>query len=645
MRIAMVSEHASPLACLAETADPARSSTDQAAAAGIGAVDAGGQNVHVHALATALGRAGHEVVVHTRRTDAATPQRVPLAPGVVVDHVPAGPAVELGKDDLLEHMGEFADVLRRQWTARPPDVAHAHFWMSGLAALDAGRATGVPVTQTFHALGSVKRRHQGARDTSPAERVARESDLAASVDRVIATCHDEVAELVALGVSADRIDVVPCGVDVDHFTPSRRPSGHAVPRILTVSRLVPRKGVDTVVRALGRLAGLSGRLPELVVAGGPTATTLDDDAEVARLRAIAAAEGVADRVHFVGRVAPAADARPDALRRRRRLPARLRALRPGPARGDGLRAAGRGRAGRRARRHRGRRPHRAARPARRRGRRRPGPRGAARRPGPRRAAGPRRPGPGRGALRLGPHRRRDRGGLPRRARRPRRTRRARRRPDGGALVSPTAQDTTAAPRRSADAVVDDHLDGLGVTLAALRAQAPRLTEWGTELAARLRRGQRLLAAGNGGSAAEAQHLTAELVGRYRGEREPLSAIALHADTSTITALGNDYGFVEIYARQVRAHGRPGDVLVLLSTSGRSDNLLAAAEVARSLGVTVWSVTGAEPNPLAAASDEAVCLPGATPSVQEAHLVAVHLLCEMVDAALGRSVVQDGGGAR
>ena len=305
MRIAMVSEHASPLACLADPADPARSTDDHAAPAGIGAVDAGGQNVHVHALATALGRAGHEVVVHTRRTDATTPQRVPLAPGVVVDHVPAGPAVELGKDDLLEHMGEFAAVLGRQWADRPPDVAHAHFWMSGLAALDAGRATGVPVTQTFHALGSVKRRHQGARDTSPAERVARESDLAASVDRVIATCHDEVAELVALGVSADRIDVVPCGVDVDHFTPAPHGPANAVPRILTVSRLVPRKGVDTVVRALGRLVRRAGPAPELVVAGGPTALTLDDDAEVARLRAIATAEGVADRVHFVGRVAPA----------------------------------------------------------------------------------------------------------------------------------------------------------------------------------------------------------------------------------------------------------------------------------------------------------------------------------------------------
>jgi phosphoheptose isomerase len=145
----------------------------------------------------------------------------------------------------------------------------------------------------------------------------------------------------------------------------------------------------------------------------------------------------------------------------------------------------------------------------------------------------------------------------------------------------------------------------------------------------------LLAAGNGGSAAEAQHLTAELVGRYRGEREPLSAIALHTDTSALTALGNDYGFDEVFARQVRAHGRPGDVLLTLSTSGRSPNLVAAAEAASALGLTVWALTGPGPNPLTAASTEAICLPGATPSVQEAHLVAVHLLCEMVDRTLAR----------
>ena len=184
-----------------------------------------------------------------------------------------------------------------------------------------------------------------------------------------------------------------------------------------------------------------------------------------------------------------------------------------------------------------------------------------------------------------------------------------------------------------DHVVAAHLDGLATTLEAVRAESPRFAAWGGELTDRLRRGHRLLAAGNGGSAAEAQHLTAELVGRYRSEREPLSAIPLHADTSALTALGNDYGYSEVFARQVRAHGRPGDVLVLLSTSGTSENMLAAAEAARALGLTVWALTGPAPNPLAAAAHDAIALPGETPSVQEAHLVAVHLLCEMVDRSL------------
>jgi phosphoheptose isomerase len=184
-------------------------------------------------------------------------------------------------------------------------------------------------------------------------------------------------------------------------------------------------------------------------------------------------------------------------------------------------------------------------------------------------------------------------------------------------------------------IVRAHLGGLAATLDGLAAESARVERWGTELAERLCRGHRLLAAGNGGSAAEAQHLTAELVGRYRGEREPLSAIALHADTSALTALANDYGYDEVFARQVRAHGRPGDVLLTLSTSGRSPNLVAAAEAAGALGLSVWALTGPGPNPLSAASTESICLPGTTPSVQEAHLVAVHLLCEMVDRTLAR----------
>jgi D-sedoheptulose 7-phosphate isomerase len=160
----------------------------------------------------------------------------------------------------------------------------------------------------------------------------------------------------------------------------------------------------------------------------------------------------------------------------------------------------------------------------------------------------------------------------------------------------------------------------------------QVTDWGRRLAAVLPVGGRLLAGGNGGSAAQAQHLTAELVGRYRDDRPAYSAIALHAETSSVTAIANDYGFEESYARQVAAHGRPGDVLVLLSTSGRSPNLLAAADTGRAAGLTVWAMTGARPNPLAVRADEALCIEsdsGAT--VQEAHLVAVHLVCEAFDA--------------
>lgn len=181
--------------------------------------------------------------------------------------------------------------------------------------------------------------------------------------------------------------------------------------------------------------------------------------------------------------------------------------------------------------------------------------------------------------------------------------------------------------------LSEHLAELGPVLTALAAQAPEIEDWGRRLAGCLD-GGRLLVAGNGGSAAEAQHLTAELVGRFEGERRPLSAIALHADTSTVTAVGNDYGNDEIFARQVQAHGRPGDVLLLLSTSGRSPNVLRAAERAREGGVEVWALTGATPSPLAAAADRVVAVESAsTSAVQEAHLVVVHALCAAVERHL------------
>ncbi|MFU8872681.1 D-sedoheptulose-7-phosphate isomerase [Micromonospora sp. SL4-19] len=182
--------------------------------------------------------------------------------------------------------------------------------------------------------------------------------------------------------------------------------------------------------------------------------------------------------------------------------------------------------------------------------------------------------------------------------------------------------------------IEAHLSGLAAALLPFRREAERLADWGTELAWTLARGGRILVAGNGGSAAEAQHLTAELVGKLREDREPLSAIALHAETSALTAIGNDYGYPEVFARQVRAHGRRDDILLLMSTSGTSPNLLTAAHAGRETGLRCWAFTGPTPNPLAALSHDMLAVPSPDSQVvQELHLVATHLLCEYVDQAL------------
>jgi D-sedoheptulose 7-phosphate isomerase len=182
--------------------------------------------------------------------------------------------------------------------------------------------------------------------------------------------------------------------------------------------------------------------------------------------------------------------------------------------------------------------------------------------------------------------------------------------------------------------MNDHVRKLRTALDTAEIELDTALRWGAELGQRLPRGARLLVAGNGGSAAQAQHLTAEIVGRYRDDRPPFSALALHAETSSVTAILNDYGPDEVYARQVRAHGRFGDVCLLMSTSGRSSNLLAAAKAARDTGQTVWALCGPRPNPLAELADEALCIAAAdTATVQEVHLLAVHLICEAFDEAL------------
>lgn len=285
----MVSEHASPLAAL-------------------GGVDAGGQNVHVASLSATLAGRGHHVTVYTRRDAEDLPARVRVAPGLEVVHVTAGPPRQVPKDELLPFIGELADGIARDWAKRPPDLVHGHFWMSGVASLDASRQLAVigrrvPVVQTFHALGTVKRRHQGSADTSPPERRWLEPSVGRAADRVIATCSDEVFELKAMGVAPERISIAPCGVDLALFSGDGPSPGHRRHRILSVGRLVPRKGVEVVIRSLPLLRDAGFDDVELVIVGGAgDAAVTEADGEAQRLLSVAADLGVRRHVTFRGQV-------------------------------------------------------------------------------------------------------------------------------------------------------------------------------------------------------------------------------------------------------------------------------------------------------------------------------------------------------
>lgn len=175
-------------------------------------------------------------------------------------------------------------------------------------------------------------------------------------------------------------------------------------------------------------------------------------------------------------------------------------------------------------------------------------------------------------------------------------------------------------------------DGARVRQAVLERCLDDVARAATLVAEAVEAGHKVLLTGNGGSAADAQHIAAELVGRFVVERAPLPAIALTVDTSAITAIGNDYGFDQIFARQVRALGQPGDVLVAITTSGRSPNVLAAIEAARERGMKVVGMTGAKGKDFAALCDACVAVPSTnTARVQEMHITVGHVICEVVDA--------------
>jgi D-inositol-3-phosphate glycosyltransferase len=636
-RIALISEHASPLASPFGI---------------LGGVDSGGQNVYVGQLAKQLAAMGYAVDIFTRRENALLPEVADWVEGVRIVHVPAGPAIAVRKEDLLPFMPEFtAYVLQFFQRHHSYDLIHANFWMSGLVAADIKRSLKIPFVITFHALGRVRRLHQGKADEFPDERFAIEDRIIAEADAIIAECPQDREDLCTL-YSADpkRITSIPCGFNPTEFEPLSKTLARialGLPAeerlLLQLGRIVPRKGIDAVIRALGYLVQRHQTPARLIIVGGDrvggdraggngargNGQNLDARiaAEVSRLQAIAVEMGVSERVTFVGHQGrevlkyyySAADIfvttpwyEPFGIT-------------PVEAMACGTPVIGS------------------------------------------------RVGGVKFTIKDG---------------------------ETGYLVPPNDSDAIAtkiselyqqpqllhqfqrqaiqranalftwqtvavqmaalyerviaervvaervmaeqamagprvAPSSQALSLIDRGFEqSLKALTAARQHLSPAILEAAQTLSNCFNQGNKVLICGNGGSAADAQHCAAEFVGRFKcAERPGFPAIALTADSAVLTAWSNDAGFEQVFARQVEAFGQPGDVLIGISTSGRSKNIIQAFKSARAQGLRCIALLGGEGGEMRSLADLCILVPFAEPpQIQEVQIVVIHLLCELVEEA-------------
>jgi D-inositol-3-phosphate glycosyltransferase len=601
-RIAMISEHASPLAMA-------------------GGVDCGGQNIYVGQVSRHLVAAGYEVDVLTRRDSPELERELTWANGVRVIHVDAGPPSHVPKEEMLPLMGAFTDQAIQIARERSYDLVHANFFMSGLVAAEMKRRLGLPFTITFHALGRIRRQHQKEADRFPEDRIAIEERLVREADHIIAECPQDEEDLVGL-YDADprRISIVPCGFDRTEFWPLSKPLARVVlgldpeePVLLQLGRMVPRKGVEDVVRALVPLRERHGMTPRLLVVGGESE---DPDPErtpeIGRLQAIAAELGVDGRVTWVGR------------RGRELLKYYFSAadlfvsvpwyepfgITPVEAMACGTPVIGANVGGIKY------------------------------------------------SVRDGetgylvppcdPEALADRTAHLLGNRRLQAVFRAKaiRRANDLFTWEHVAAALTDAYERIIDAsqpsplisrrdrrLVEQAIDGAVATLRETHRRArAQVVLAANEIARSYELDGQLLVCGNGGSAADAQHFAAELVGRYKREgRRALPAIALGSDLATLTAWSNDYGYEDAFARQVSAFGRAGGVLVGISTSGRSRNVVEAFRRAGEMGLRRIALVGGDGGELARLADVSIVVPSRdTQEIQAAHTVLIHAICELVE---------------
>jgi D-inositol-3-phosphate glycosyltransferase len=602
-KIAFISEHASPLAT-------------------IGGTDSGGQNVYVAQLAKELIKKGYSIDIYTRWEHSHAPELVEWEPNLRVVHIEAGPKQALPKEELWGYMPDFLSNMNAFMASQglEYDLIHANFWMSGWVAMELKKKLQVPYIITFHALGHIRKLHQKENDRFPAERCEMERQIAEQADKVIAECPQDKEDLIEYyGCDASKIEIAACGFSKEEFFPvatneAKERLGFAADEhiLLQLGRMVPRKGVETVVRALSYLNMPDTKIRLVIVGGEKETPDFDDDSETTRLYRLAKELHVDHMVHFAGRrdrdqlkyYYSAADVfittpwyEPFGI-------TPLEAMACGtPVIGSevgGIKYS---------------------------------------------------VVDGKTGLLIPP---KDPETLAERIRllinnpniRAAMSAAALERVNRHFTWSKVASDihTIYQSVRPAKGWVDPaavhgyFIEAQQTFREASEAMSADIILAAEYMASALAKGNKILICGNGGSAAESQHFAAELVGRFEiPYRTGLPAMALTADSSILTAWSNDFGFEDVFSRQVQAFGKEGDVLVCLSTSGESPNILKAIRTAEKMGMTSVNILGKKGGKAAESGTLNLIVPSSSSQrIQEVHLFIVHVLCKLIEKRLFES---------
>ncbi|SHL65896.1 Phosphoheptose isomerase [Nitrosospira sp. Nsp11] len=607
-RIALISEHASPLVA-------------------VGGADTGGQNIAVAELAQHLAALGYEIDVFTRWDDRRVPKIINWRSGIRVIHVQAGPVAFIPKEKLLPHMPAFTEDMLRFVEAEnnPYKLIHAHFFMSALVAADIKRKLRIPFIVTFHALAKVRRIHQGKNDWFPEEGFAIEERIIAEADQIVALCPQEHDDLVDLyQADPEKITVIPNGFRPDEIYPLDKLFARMALKldpkekiILQVGRMVPRKGVDNVIKALGYMRREHNFKARLLIVGGesdepdPKMTP-----EIGRLQKIAEAEGGSDLVTFAGR-------RPRAMLHYYYSAADVFTttpwyepfgITPLESMACGTPVIGSNVGGIKSTVMDGKT-------------------GFLVRPNDPVLLGQRilellRSNKLMMYFKENAIRHVNENYTWMKA-----THLTANMYERIATQSPLREDDEDDPL----SYIDDSFDSLIETLKKSKRKISLATLDSAQAVYRsLARGGKVLVCGNGGSAAEAQHFAAELVGQFEATgRRGLPVIALTADTTFVTAWANDFSFDEVFARQVEAHGRPGDVLLVISSSGRSPNLINAIRAARKQQMFSIGLLGKGGGPAGELTDVNIVIPSnETSRIQEVQLHVLHMLGHLIEQQIG-----------